>query len=82
MMIGTCDFSAHLAAQAEAVFTRQHDVEDQKIDAMGWPSPASSHARPLAVVTLQALARRYFAISSPRFAIIFDPKGCWAMLWP
>jgi len=56
-------FRADLAAQAEAVVAGQHHVEDQKVDAVLGHRPAISRPS-VAVVTLQPLVRRYFAINA------------------
>ena len=78
MMIGVCASRAHLAAQAETVLARQHDVEDER--STRWSAMARDISRPsLTVVTLQELLRRYFAINVAGFAVVLDDQdvGRW-----
>jgi hypothetical protein len=67
-------FRADLAAQAEAVFTRQHYVEDEKVDAMVSHCPdhfaSVGCCRHIAGVGTQILRDQY-----PRLAVVFNDKN-------
>ena len=73
-MIGSCDRARSLAAQAEAVFARQHHVENDEIDAM-----VGHRAEHLAAVggrgDVAGVVAEIFCDQSPRFAVIFDEKN-------
>ena len=70
---GHLRFGADLAAQAEAVFARQHHVENQKIDAMIGHRPdhfaSVGRRRHVAGVGTQV-----FCDQRPRFAVVFNDK--------
>src|SRR6266436_3678016 len=67
-------FRADLAAQAEAVLTRQHYVEDEKVDAMVSHSPdhftSVGRRRHVAGVGAQVLRNQ-----RPRLAVVFNDKN-------
>jgi hypothetical protein len=67
-------FRADLAAQAEAVFTRQHHVEDDEVDAMVGhrPDHFASVGRRRHVVGVGA---QVFRNQRPRLAVVFDDKN-------
>ncbi len=66
-------FRAHLAAQAEAIFARQHHIEDQQVDAM-----IGHRAGHLASIGcgghVAAVAAQVFRDQRSRLAIVFNDK--------
>jgi hypothetical protein len=67
-------FRAHLAAQAEAVFTRQHHVEDEQIDAMVGHRP--DHFAPVdRHRDVAAVAAQVFRDQRPRLAVVVNDEN-------
>jgi hypothetical protein len=73
MMIGSCD-SADLAAQAKAVFTREHHVEDQKVDAMVGHG-ADHFASVVRRRHVAGVRPQIFRNQRPRLAVVFNNKN-------
>jgi len=74
MMIGICDSARNLAAQAEAVLTRQHHVEDQKVDAMVGHGP--DHLAPVGRRRhVAGVGPQVFRNQRPRLAVVLNDKN-------
>ena len=69
-------FGAELAAQAEAVFPGQHDVENDQVDAM-----IGQGARHFAAIGggghVAGVAAQIFGDQRPRLAVVLDDKDVW-----
>ena len=67
-------FGADLAAQAEAVLARQHDVEDQEVDAMVGHGPR--HFAPVGRRgDVAAVGAQIFRDQRPRLAVVFNDEN-------